>query len=88
MKKICIICPHPEGVAPGQRLKYEQYFSHWRAYGWHVDVLPFQSYRFWKIAQSGSILEKVLWTIVGYFHRFLFLFKLRNYNVAYIFLWV
>jgi len=23
-KKILIICPNPEGYAPGQRLKYEQ----------------------------------------------------------------
>jgi glycosyltransferase involved in cell wall biosynthesis len=88
MKKICIICPHPEGVAPGQRLKYEQYFSHWRENGWQVDVFPFQSYRFWEIAQNGNILEKVFWTFVGYFHRFLFLFQLRNYDIAYIFLWV
>jgi L-malate glycosyltransferase len=88
MKKICIICPHPEGVAPGQRLKYEQYFSNWRENGWQVDVHPFQSYRFWKIAQNGNILEKVFWTLVGYFHRIIFLFQLRNYDVAYIFLWV
>ncbi len=88
MKKISIICPHPEGVAPGQRLKYEQYFSNWRENGWQVDVHPFQSYRFWKIAQNGNILEKVFWTLVGYFHRIIFLFQLRNYDVAYIFLWV
>lgn len=87
-RKIAIICPHPEGVAPGQRLKYEQYFTHWRENGWQVDVYPFQSYRFWQIAQRGNILEKIFWTLVGYFHRFLFLFKIRQYDIAYIFLWV
>jgi L-malate glycosyltransferase len=88
-KKICIICPHPEGVAPGQRLKYEQYFDHWRSNGWQVDVIPFQSYRFWDIApKKGKIIEKIFWTIIGYFHRLLFLFRLRNYDIAYIFLWV
>jgi L-malate glycosyltransferase len=89
MKKICVICPHPEGVAPGQRLKYEQYFDHWRANGWQVDVIPFQSMRFWDIApKKGNLIEKIFWTIIGYFQRFLFLFKLRNYDIAYIFLWV
>lgn len=88
-KKICIICPHPEGVAPGQRLKYEQYFSHWRENGWQVDVIPFQSRRFWDIApKKGHFPEKIFWTLVGYFHRILFLFKLRNYDIVYIFLWV
>lgn len=88
-KKIAIICPHPEGVAPGQRLKYEQYFSHWREHGWQVDVYPFQSHRFWEIApKQGHILEKIAWTLIGYFHRLLLLFKLRNYDVSYIFLWV
>lgn len=88
MKKIAIICPHPEGVAPGQRLKYEQYLTHWRDNGWQVDVFPFQSFRFWQIAQQGHILEKVFWTLVGYVHRFFFLFKIRQYDIAYIFLWV
>ena len=29
-KRILIICPYPEGWAAGQRLKYEQYISHWK----------------------------------------------------------
>lgn len=88
-KKIAIICPHPEGVAPGQRLKYEQYFEHWRDNGWQVDVMPFQSYRFWDIApKRGHLFEKIFWTLVGYFHRLLFLFNVRSYDVIYTFLWV
>lgn len=88
-KKICIVCPHPEGVAPGQRLKYEQYIENWRVNGWQVDVYPFQSNRFWEInPKKGHFLEKIFWTFVGYFHRFLFLFQLRNYDITYIFLWV
>ena len=27
IKKILVICPYPENTAPGQRLKYEQYFD-------------------------------------------------------------
>lgn len=88
-KKIAIICPHPKGVAPGQRLKYEQYFSDWRANDWTVDIYSFQSMRFWKInPQKGRLLEKILWTLVGYFKRFFFLFKIHQYDIVYIFLWV
>jgi glycosyltransferase involved in cell wall biosynthesis len=88
-KKIAIICPHPERVAPGQRLKYEQYFQHWRDNGWSVDVYSFQSLRFWEIVpRQGFLIEKIFWTIVGYCHRVLFLFKIRNYDIVYIFLWV
>lgn len=88
-KKIAIICPHPEGLAPGQRLKYEQYFRYWTVNGWNVDVYPFQSIRFWKITpKQGFLFEKIFWTLVGYLHRFFLLFKIRNYDVVYIFLWV
>jgi glycosyltransferase involved in cell wall biosynthesis len=88
-KKIAIICPHPEGLAPGQRLKYEQYFRHWTDNGWNVDVYPFQSIRFWKITpKQGFLFEKIFWTLVGYLHRLFLLFKIRNYDVVYIFLWV
>jgi glycosyltransferase involved in cell wall biosynthesis len=88
-KKICIICPHPEGVAPGQRLKYEQYLPHWNEEGYQVDIFPFQSMRFWDIApKKGMIPEKIFWTIVGYCKRIWMAFRLRNYDITYIFLWV
>lgn len=88
-KKIAIICPHPEGVAPGQRLKYEQYFNNWRSNGFEVEIFPFQSKRFWDInPKKGYIFEKIFWTIIGYIHRFFLLFKLWKYDVVYIFLWV
>jgi len=32
-KRIFVMCPFPQGVAAGQRLKYEQYFDHWRENG-------------------------------------------------------
>ena len=37
-KKILVICPHPVGYAPGQRLKYEQYFDTFREAGY--DIIP------------------------------------------------
>ncbi len=88
-KRILIISPHPEGVAPGQRLKYEQYFPFFREAGYEVVVSPFMSDRFWNIVyKPGRYPEKVFWTIMGYFRRFFDLFRLPFYDGIYIFLWV
>ena len=40
-KKILVICPHPVGIVPGQRLKYEQYFESWKKNGYDITVKPF-----------------------------------------------
>jgi glycosyltransferase involved in cell wall biosynthesis len=89
MKKILVICPHPEHVAPGQRLKYEQYFDYFRANGIEVEVSPFMSDRFQEIVyKPGRFIEKYLWTMFGYLRRTLDLFRLPFYDGVYIFLWV
>ena len=38
MRSLLVICPHRENTAPSQRLKYEQYFDHWRGNGYEVVV--------------------------------------------------
>ena len=89
MKRLLVICPHPENVVPGQRLKYEQYFDHWRANGYEVVVSPFMTPRFQAIVyHPGRILEKVLWVGWGYLRRMWDLLRLPFFDGAYIFLWV
>ncbi len=88
-KKILVICPHPEGVAPGQRLKYEQYFESFRSNGIDVDVSPFISDSFQNILyKKGHIVQKIFGTLFGYLRRIYDLTRLRNYDGVYIFLWV
>ncbi len=89
MKRLLVVCPHPENVVPGQRLKYEQYFDHWRANGYEVVVSPFMTRRFQAIVyERGRILEKVFWVGWGYLRRIRDLLRLPLYDGAYIFLWV
>jgi glycosyltransferase involved in cell wall biosynthesis len=89
MKRIVIVCPHPKDVAPGQRLKYEQYIASWEKSGYNVDIKPFMTDRFWNIVyKKGYYFEKVFWTCFGYLRRLKLLFTLRNYDLSYIFLWV
>lgn len=87
-KRILVLCPHPVNVAPGQRLKYEQYFDAWKNEGYEVEVSPFMTNRFWDIVyKPGNVLEKVVWTIFGYLRRIKDLFRLKNYDIVYVFLW-
>lgn len=88
-KRVLLLCPHPEGVAPGQRLKYEQYLEYFRENGYEVTVSPFMTRRFWDIVYlKGHYVEKILWTIVGYLSRLGDLARLPFYDGAYVFLWV
>jgi glycosyltransferase involved in cell wall biosynthesis len=88
-KKILIVCPHPKGVAPGQRLKYEQYIDSWIQNGYDVEINSFMSMRLWDIAyKKGFLIEKIILTISGYLRRVFILPKLSNYDLVYVFLWV
>jgi glycosyltransferase involved in cell wall biosynthesis len=87
-KKILILCPHPVGYAPGQRLKYEQYFDIFRANGYDITVSPFMSRSFQEIVyKRGKYLHKFFWTLAGYGRRIIDLFRIRKYDVVYVFLW-
>ncbi|MFN8247432.1 MAG: glycosyltransferase family 4 protein [Ferruginibacter sp.] len=88
-KKILVICPHPENIAPGQRLKYEQYFSDWRKHGYEITVSPFFSERMQSILYSPKRKpEKIYWVLRAYLKRFITAFSLKKYDLVYIFLWV
>ena len=89
MKKILIICPYPEDVAPGQRLKYEQYIDVWEENGYSVKVSSFMNIKMWNIVYSkGNYVKKIYYTICGYSKRLYDLFIVRNYDIVYVFLWV
>lgn len=87
-RKLLIICPYPENVAPSQRLKYEQYFPYFREAGYDITVSPFISIGFWKIIyQPGYIFQKVFFTLLGYLNRFAELITIPRYDVVYVHLW-
>lgn len=88
-KKILIICPHPVNYVPGQRLKYEQYFSNWSENGYEVTVKPFMSEKLQSIVyKEGHYATKIIETLKGYLQRTALLFSLQNYDLVYCFLWV
>jgi glycosyltransferase involved in cell wall biosynthesis len=88
-KRILVLCPHPKDRVPGQRLKYEQYFSHWEQNGYTVTISPFITNSFQDIIyKKGFFLKKVWWTIYGYFRRLRDLGRIRRFDIVYVFLWV
>jgi glycosyltransferase involved in cell wall biosynthesis len=88
-KRILVICPHPENVVPGQRLKYEQYFNYFRENNIEVHVSSFMTKRFQSIVyKKGYYFEKFFWTLIGYLIRIKDLFRVPFYDGVYIFLWV
>jgi len=88
-KSILIICPFPLDIAPAQRLKYEQYFDHWRANGYSVTVSPFMSRALFDVAwKKGSLGRKVLGTLAGTLRRWRDFLRIRRYDLVYVFLWV
>ena len=88
-KKILVMCPHPVGYAPGQRLKYEQYFQAFEEHGYEITVSPFMSEAFQNIVyKKGNFIKKIIYTLEGYLRRVGDLLRIRNYDIVYVFLWV
>ena len=88
-KSILVVCPFPQGVAAGQRLKYEQYLEHWRDNGYRVTVSSFMDEAMWKAVYTrGQFVSKVLGTLRGHFRRMQDIFRVRRFDAVYLFMWV
>ena len=87
--KILIICPFPQNVAAGQRLKYEQYFDHWREEGYEITVSSFMDLSMWGVVYTPrNFRYKFLGTIRGYIRRLYDVFRVKKYDLVYVFMWV
>jgi glycosyltransferase involved in cell wall biosynthesis len=88
-KTILVICPFPHGVAAGQRLKYEQYFDHWRENGYDITVSSFMDCAMWNVVYTpGNYGAKAFGTLKGYCRRIRDLRRCGRYDLVYAFMWV
>ncbi|HEU0134163.1 MAG TPA: hypothetical protein VFR28_05015, partial [Allosphingosinicella sp.] len=86
--RMLVLCPYPEGVAPGQRLKFEQYYPDWRAMGFEVEPSPFMDMALWRILYvPGHLPAKAVGVLKGYLRRARDLFRIRAYDVVYVHMW-
>ncbi len=84
-----VICPYPEGVAAGQRLKYEQYLDEWRANGWQIDTSCYMDMPMWEIVfKPGNYAAKFLGVVRGHARRLCDLLRIGSYDLVYIHMWV
>lgn len=84
-QRILVLCPYPQGVAAGQRLKYEQYLDDWRAMGFEVTVAPFMDRRLWAVLyQPGHIAAKLAGVARGHLRRMRDVFRVPFYDLVYI----
>lgn len=87
--KMLIICPAPEKVYPSQRLKYEQYFNHWKDEDYQIQISPFMNAQLWEILyKNGHLFSKIILTIWGYLRRIYDVFRAPFFDIVYIHLWV
>jgi glycosyltransferase involved in cell wall biosynthesis len=87
-RKIFVICPFPQGVAAGQRLKYEQYFEHWQENGFEIKVSSFMDLPMWTVVYTaGNYGKKIFGTFRGYVRRFFDLFFLWQADIVYVHMW-
>lgn len=84
-----VLCPFPQGVAAGQRLKYEQYFDDWRNDGYTIEVSSFMDVPMWRVVYlQGHLLAKIFGVLRGHMRRIGDLCRLPFYDVVYVFMWV
>ena len=89
MKNILILCPYPQGVAAGQRFKYEQYFNSWEKHGYNIEISSFFDMKTWDILyEESNYFLKIIGTLKGYLRRIRDIFVLRNYEIIFIHMWV
>jgi len=87
-RKMLVVCPFPQGVAAGQRLKYEQYFDKWRRDGWDIDVSSYMDMSMWNVVyRSGYFPQKVKGVLYGHVRRLRDLFRIPHYDLVYLFMW-
>lgn len=82
---ILFIVPYPEGEAPSQRFRFEQYFKILNKQGWQYKVVPFWGNRTWRILyESGHYYQKSIGLFKGWLKRVALLFQLSKYEFIFL----
>jgi glycosyltransferase involved in cell wall biosynthesis len=82
---ILFLTPYPNGEAPSQRFRFEQYLTLLEQKGINFQQAPFLSIYFWKIWYSdGNTLKKVVGILIGLLKRVMILFQLSKYDYVFV----
>ena len=82
---ILFVVPYPEGEAPSQRFRFEQYFEILKEAGYTYRVSSFLDLETWTILyKPGNSLKKGLGILKGFLRRLLLLPRLHKYDWVFI----
>jgi glycosyltransferase involved in cell wall biosynthesis len=85
MAKILFLAPYPQGQAPSQRFRFEQYLGMLAAAGHTYSLAPFISASTWAILyKPGHTLAKVAGIVAGVGRRMALLFRVPAYDFVFI----
>jgi glycosyltransferase involved in cell wall biosynthesis len=83
--RILFVVPYPEGVAPSQRFRFEQYFPTLAEEGVDYTVEPFLDRGTWAILyKPGHTLQKATGILRGFARRVGLLFRVLSYDFVFI----
>ncbi len=83
--KILILAPYPQGQAPSQRFRFEQYLVFLGQNGIQYDYVPFLDEPTWAILHKPGRFFSKAWGIVRAFvKRFFLMFRLARYDYVFI----
>lgn len=83
--RVLFIVPHPLGIASDHRFQLEQYLEVVKSNNIEYAIRPFTSPHFYKILHKrGYLMEKFIYTILGFFYRVWNVIEAFNFDVVYI----
>ena len=84
--RVLFIATYPADLAPGQRYRFEQYFSAIRAAGGEATLSPFYSGSAYRIIhEPGSLLFKIALTVWGFVRRLRDVLRARLYDAVFVY---
>ena len=82
---ILFVAPYPQGEAPSQRFRFEQYLDELTKRGYSYKISSFLDKKTWNVLYNkGHFFQKFLGLMRGYFRRSVDLLNMPKYDVVFI----
>jgi len=77
--------PYPDGIAPSQRFRYEQYLKVLKNNGFNIELSAFWSEKTFSILYSkGKFIQKIVGLFWAIIKRYLLIFKINRFDFIFI----
>jgi glycosyltransferase involved in cell wall biosynthesis len=82
---ILFVAPYPQGEAPSQRFRFEQYLDELTKRGYSYKISSFLDMKTWNVLyKQGYFFQKFFGLLNGYTRRFMDILNLHKYDVVFI----